>query len=146
MNNAIILSIKPKYADKIFSGQKTVELRRIKPKFIKEGSVAIIYISSPRKELHGVIKISRIVEEPLNDLWSKVEGKAQVSKIEFDKYYENASNGVAFYISKVWSLNKPLKLHEIVLSNSIFQPPQSFQYINIDDIQIPSLKKMLNSI
>ena len=32
--NAIFMSIRPQYANKIFDGIKTVELRRVRPKYI----------------------------------------------------------------------------------------------------------------
>ncbi len=46
-SNAIVLSIRPQYAEKIFEGTKRVELRRIRPKQIKNGNLALIYVSSP---------------------------------------------------------------------------------------------------
>ena len=57
----VLLSIKPKYADKIFNGTKTVELRRICPK-VTEGDLILVYVSSPVKALVGEFEVKKIVE------------------------------------------------------------------------------------
>ena len=68
-SNAIVLSIRPQFADKILKGTKTVELRRVYPRRIGKGDRGLIYASSPVKSLVGGFEIARIVEKPLNELW-----------------------------------------------------------------------------
>ncbi|KHD05821.1 hypothetical protein PN36_04880 [Candidatus Thiomargarita nelsonii] len=43
--NVVLLSIRPKYAEKIFEHTKTVELRRVRPKHLKNGD--LVFISNP---------------------------------------------------------------------------------------------------
>ena len=66
MKNAVLMSIRPQYATKIFDGIKTVELRRVKPKFLAEGDLIFVYVSSPVKSLVGAFTVSSITEKSLN--------------------------------------------------------------------------------
>ena len=44
-NNAILMSIRPQYANMIFDGTKTAELRRVKPKTLESGDLILVYVS-----------------------------------------------------------------------------------------------------
>ena len=56
----------------IFAGSKTVELRRVCPK-ISSGDLALVYVSSPVKELRGAFEIRRqIGQRPLAALIDRV--------------------------------------------------------------------------
>ena len=48
----LLLSLKPRYADAILSGAKTIELRRTRPN-IKVPALALIYSTSPVRSLVG---------------------------------------------------------------------------------------------
>ncbi len=56
----IIMSIKTEYADKILSGEKTMELRRVIPKGLKENDRIIIYSSGIDKAIVGEFTVSHI--------------------------------------------------------------------------------------
>lgn len=127
-DSAILLSIHPRYAKKIFEGTKTVELRRVRPREIGSGSLGLIYVSSPVKSLAGAFIIKRIVEKPLRDLWEIVKNKAGVSFDEFYSYYNGISTGVGIIFDKVWHFSKPLELSQLKEQISGFHPPQSFRY------------------
>jgi predicted transcriptional regulator len=127
-SNAIVLSIQPQFAKKIFNGSKQVELRRVRPKQIGEGDIAFVYISSPVKALWGAFKIESIVEKSIPALWDIVKGKAGITKDEFNMYYDGAGVGTAMFFSEVWSLDKPLELKDLHEKGISFHPPQSFRY------------------
>lgn len=129
MRKAILLSIRPKFAEKIFSGEKTVELRRVYPS-IERDDLAIIYVSSPVKALYGAFKVSNIVKLPINDLWEQVKGKAGISVTEFYDYYKGKTTGVAIFFEEVWQLSVPLTLESIQKLWIGFRPPQSYCYVN----------------
>jgi predicted transcriptional regulator len=57
INNSVLMSIRPKYADLIFSGEKTHELRRKVPN-VSSGDVIVVYSSSPEKRMKGTGYIS----------------------------------------------------------------------------------------
>ena len=60
----IVLSLKPRYAEAILSGAKTVELRRIEPK-LSVPTRALIYASTPVKALLGTCIVERVTADRL---------------------------------------------------------------------------------
>jgi len=65
---AVLLSIKPKYADLILAGTKRVELRRSWPS--NDVGVMVLYSSAPIQKLVGVAFIDRIEECDFESLWT----------------------------------------------------------------------------
>lgn len=133
-SNAILMSVRPQYANKIFDGTKTVELRRIKPKTLGNGDLVFIYVSSPVKALMGAFRVASVVEKKLEPLWRMVKNDAGVTRAEFFRYYENVDSGVAIFIDDVWLLPSPIKLAQLQEEIKNFYPPQSFRYTSIKQI------------
>lgn len=133
-NNAILMSIRPQYASKIFDGTKTVELRRIRPKTLESGDLIFIYVSSPVKALTGAFRVASVVEKKLEPLWRAVKDYAGITRAEFFNYYKGADSGVAIFIDDVWLLPRPIKLAQLQEEIKNFYPPQSFRYTSIKQI------------
>jgi len=133
-NNAVLMSIRPHYANKIFEGTKTVELRRVKPKVIQEGDLIFIYVSSPVKSLVGAFSVALIMEKPLLTLWKNVKDSAGISRSEFFSYFQGVEKGVAIFIKDVWLLPKPIHLSDLRREVKGFYPPQNFRYTSIQQI------------
>lgn len=133
-SNAILMSIRPQYADKIFDGTKTVELRRIKPKTLNNDDLILVYVSSPVKSLVGAFRVAYVVEKPLVSLWKVVRNHAGVSRKEFLSYYDGVRSGVAIFIKDIWVLPKPIHLSQLKKEVKDFYPPQSFRYTSIHEI------------
>jgi len=133
-NNAVLMSIRPQYAYKIFDGTKTVELRRIKPKTLSNGDLILVYVSSPVKSLVGAFKVAHVIEKPLSSLWKAVKDHAGVSYAEFSKYYDGVLSGAAIFIKDVWLLPKPIHLSDLQKGVNGFYPPQSFRYTSIQQV------------
>lgn len=125
---AILLSVKPQYADMILCGLKSVELRRVKPKFIDKGSLVLVYASSPIKSMVGAFSVASVVEKPLNELWELVEQKSGITYKEYVKYFEGVKKGVGIFINDYWELPEPISLNTIKQKIESFNPPQSFRY------------------
>ena len=60
VTSTIILSIRPKHAAQIFSGLKKVELRRKRPKDLGNGTLALIYVTSPVRSLAGAFRVTHM--------------------------------------------------------------------------------------
>jgi len=144
--SAIILSIRPKHAAKIFSGLKTVELRRLRPKNLGNGTLALIYVSSPVRSLAGAFKVTRVIEKPLTDLWKMVQAKAGLTYREFKQYYYGVSRGTAIFFEKVWSFSEPLSLQDLRNELLTFLPPQAFRYVKVHELAAPRIAKLLSGI
>ncbi|RLF27108.1 MAG: hypothetical protein DRN14_05820 [Thermoplasmata archaeon] len=138
-SDAVLFSIRPKYAKKIFDGSKTIELRKIKPKRLKKGGLVLVYVSSPVKSLIGAFKVKQIEEYSLDEMWGKVRKDAGISKVEFDEYYQNSTSGIAIYIDNAWTLPEPIKLSTLRDSMEGFYPPQSFRYTSLKYLSEPIL-------
>jgi predicted transcriptional regulator len=127
-NNTILLAIRPQYAKKIFDGVKTVELRRVRPRQVDKGDLALIYVSSPVKSLAGAFKVDEIIEKPLDELWTIVHKKAGISYEEFQDYFKGTKKGVGIFFTDSWKLPSPIPLDSLRDEWQGFSPPQSFRY------------------
>jgi predicted transcriptional regulator len=85
--HAILFSIRPRFAEMIFAGTKTVELRRVKPRVVA-GDLALLYVSSPTRQLQGAFEISKILSAPPASLWKEIGIKSGLTRKEFFKYFE----------------------------------------------------------
>ena len=76
------MSIKPKYANLIFAGTKTIELRRVCPK-VGLGDLVLVYVSSPRMALVGGFEVAGIVSGEPQTLCKKWQPQSGVEKKPF---------------------------------------------------------------
>lgn len=131
---AIFLSIRPRFAELILSGAKSVELRRVRPKVI-EGDLVLLYASSPVRELIGVCTVSRVEVAPTPELWKKHGQKSGLQRAEFNSYFEGAAQSVAISVQGARRVIKPRTLDELRERLPGFAPPQSFSYVSQDDLR-----------
>lgn len=123
---SIILSIKPTYAKKIYSGEKTIELRKKLGKGFKRGARVYIYETSPIKAVTGsfVIKDCSIVE--VEKIRCDYLAQACVSEGYFDSYYAESSHGCLIWVESPQLLKRQVKLDELRAMG--VNAPQSFCY------------------
>lgn len=127
--NILIISVKPRFADLILTGEKTYELRRIKPN-IKKNDRILLYVTAPRKELIATLSIENVYEEKIYPLYKLVKGKCGLNKTEFMTYFRDKDKGYAIKIKKVFRLSNPINWEE--LQRIDFHPPQLYQYAKED--------------
>jgi predicted transcriptional regulator len=134
LRKALLLSIRPEYAEQIFRRTKTVELRRVSPK-LKQGDLVLVYVSSPKKVLAGAFTVKKIISMSPEKLWEIVKDDIGMTSNEFKKYYEGAIKGIAIYIDKVWILPTQLELRELQTNLPWFKPPQSYYYLSFRQLK-----------
>jgi predicted transcriptional regulator len=127
----LLISIKPRYAEMIFSGVKTVELRRKEPR-VGQGDRMVVYVSSPIMEVTGECTVAEIEKDTPERLWKKIRQKAGVTKQEFDDYFEGSVQAVAIHVHKPKRFCTPVGLGTLWEAFSI-RPPQSFRYLQNAD-------------
>ncbi len=127
--NAILLSVKPRYAIQIIGGTKTVELRRRFPKSLAPNTLALIYASSPIKSVIGCVSIMRVSEIRVRTAWEAVGAKACVTRVEFDDYFHETDSGFAAHLVNPIEFPTLLSLRDLQAVFSI-SPPQSYRYLN----------------
>jgi predicted transcriptional regulator len=129
--SAILLSVKPKFADLIVEGSKLVELRRAIPKQ-SLGTMAI-YASSPIQSIVALVDVKEIIEASPLKLWkiSKDNGGG-LTKVELMTYFALKKTGFALMLENARVFTKP------VSPKKIFKPftaPQSFKYLSLKELQ-----------
>lgn len=120
----VLLSIKPEYAERIFSGEKKYEFRRT---IFRNANVTrvVVYASSPIKKIIGEFEIDSILSEEPSALWGLTQKHSGISKEFFYDYFNGKEIAHAIRIASVKKYNRPLciKKHFNLL------PPQSFIYL-----------------
>ena len=124
----LLISIKPKFAERIFAGTKKVELRRKCPR-LSGGDRVMVYISSPIKALAGQFTVERLLQASPDELWTTIKDTAGVTRDEFDKYYRGTDIGYAIFLSESTRLDKPIGLEALRKIWEGFHPPQSYLYL-----------------
>lgn len=124
----ILMSIKPRFADAIFSGRKTIELRRKIGKAFHPEIKIIIYSSSPIKKIVGEATIEKIE-------YGNVEAKKQhfcenaiVTEVEYDEYFEGCTIAYGIKLKDIKPYKNPISLLKMREAGLI--PPQSYRYIS----------------
>jgi predicted transcriptional regulator len=113
----------------IFAGQKKAELRRICPR-VSSGDLALVYVSSPLKELQGAFEVAKVISASPSTLWRKVGKKSKLSRSEFLEYFRGRAVAHALIIKRAWKLPVPLRLTALRKRKGGFRPPQNFHYLN----------------
>ena len=129
-----LLSLKPVYADLVFKGLKTAELRRRIASHIENRDV-FVYVSSPIMELRGGFRAGEVWHGEPEDVWNMVSKLARVEKQDFDTYFEGQTVAYAFEITEVWESRKPVPLNELRGQFPNFVVPQSWRYVREDEHQ-----------
>lgn len=124
----VLMSIRPVYASKIMSGQKTVELRRKFPE-ASVGATALIYSTSPVQAIVGYARITSVLRLPIQEIWDKFRKVACIERADFDVYFDGLNYGFAIHLEDVKELDQHLKA--VNLREELgFVPPQSFRYVD----------------
>ena len=128
----LLLSLKPIYADLVFSGLKTAELRRRITKDI-EGRDVFIYVSSPEQRLRGGFRVDKVWEGTPDAIWREVKHLARVDEATFASYYEGRSKAFALSIAHVWKHKHALSLSDLRTKFEGFVVPQSWRFLTADE-------------
>ena len=134
----IILSIKPKYAELIYSGKKSVEWRHTYPKKNFSWSDCVyIYETAPVKRVTGYFNVNPIIE-PLyfhREFLDRNDFYADGVKKEFEKWGQVSIDELKKYAERSpvygWHIVKAERFITQVHLNwfHMKRPPQSWQYL-----------------
>ena len=127
----LLLSLKPHYADLVFRGLKTAELRRRIP--CVENRDVFIYVSSPVRQLRGGFRVEHVWSGTPEQVWKEVSVFARVEKQDFDAYYAGRTVAYALRIADVWEHEKAVDLEELRNRFVDFVVPQSWRYVKQEE-------------
>ena len=121
----VLLSIKPEYADRIFTGEKKYEFRRAIFKNQKVTNV-VVYASSPVRKVIGEFEVLDVIHDDVGALWEKTRSFAGISESKFFDYFSDRDKGYAISIGETHKYQQSLSLRE----EFGLTPPQSFVYLS----------------
>lgn len=126
LQNDILLSLKPKYAEKVLAGEKKVEIRRVFNENLSGLRIAI-YSSSPHKCIVGQAKISYIVKDHPLKIWQRYHNQIGTSFEEYQRYTYGKDKVYAILLDNVIPYKQDISLtHLSIVTKSELRPPQSF--------------------
>jgi predicted transcriptional regulator len=117
-----LISIRPGYADAIFSGTKTIELRRRIPP-TAAGLRLWIYVTKPVGAVLGIAEVKEVIAGSPATVWEKCGDGAGLTRQEFDQYFESSKTAFGLVLSNV-KKGVPATMDVLKLMRPGFHPPQ----------------------
>ncbi len=121
----VLLSIKPEFAEKILSGEKRFEFRRVMPK--RRVERVVLYSSSPIQRIVGEFRVLRVHTASPEALWRRTSASAGIRKAYFSAYFSDRPAAHAFEITEPRRYEHPIDPRVFFAA---FRPPQSFMYLD----------------
>lgn len=122
----LLMSVKPKFAEKIMNGSKSIEIRRQFSGRWANHDVAF-YASQPMGALIGKATVNSVTRGRPDDLWSRFEGQIGCSRPEFDAYVSDADEVTAIEFKNVCAYDNSVALNRLKdLLREKLAPPQSY--------------------
>ena len=123
---AVLLSIKPEFAHKIFEGSKKFEFRK---QVFKDTSVkkVIVYSSSPEQKVIGEFEIETILSDTPNNIWIQTKLYSGISQEFYDEYFKGRDNAYAIKVASTKKYHKEKSLADYNVQSA----PQSFAYVEV---------------
>lgn len=133
MDPSILLAIRPRFAQKILEGKKTVEIRRrFSTKWI--GGRASLYASMPVGGLVGEATIADVVRGRPDHIWNRFHNEAGCTQDEFENYTKDTADIYAVILSDVRPYASPLPKEQMSgLVGSTLTAPQSYRALSASD-------------
>ena len=125
---AMLLSVRPRFAESILAGAKRAEIRRLRPA-IRPGTPVIIYATMPVGAVVGTAHIDRVCQGAPSLLWEEYHSQMGVTQQEFERYLHGLSTAYLLILSDVHRLTCPLTLEDM-RETAAFQPPRSYRYLD----------------
>lgn len=124
----IIISIKPKYVQKIYDGNKVIELRKSIGLSFKQNNKMYIYSSSPKKAITGHAYIDKIEQVSKDKIKQYYLDKIAISNEELENYLIDGKKGMMIWLKNIVEYKKPITLAK--LKETGFTAPQSYCYVS----------------
>ena len=123
---AVLLSIKPEFAHKIFEGSKKFEFRK---QVFKDTSVkkVIVYSSSPEQKVIGEFEIEAILSDTPDNIWIQTKLYSGISQEFYDEYFKGRDNAYAIKVASTKRYRKEKSLADYNVQSA----PQSFAYVEV---------------
>ena len=128
----VFLSVKPRYARALLSGDKTVEVRRRFPD-LDEGTIIVIYASSPDRQVLGSVTLTGVERTKSDAVWDQYSAHIGIDRESLDEYLDEATFAALLRVSTPVRWSRPVPLHELRSVTDV-EPPQSFRYLSPEQL------------
>ena len=128
---SIMLSIHPQYAQAIMDSTKQFEYRRRGPVWSVFGARLVLYATAPVSAVVG--EAGAIIWHNTPEvIWQHTQYAAGIPEADFYAYFLGCEFGTVFEIvsTKLYQSLRPLS------DWGVLRPPQSWQYVGIDDASL----------
>lgn len=129
-NRTLLLSLKPRFAEKVLRGEKTIELRRVRPQRIGPGDTILLYATAPSALFVGFCRVTEVLLDSPKALWPRVQGLAGVTRNEYFRYFQDASSAIGIVIEQPVPFVDDFSLDDSRRYVPGFMPPRSFRYVS----------------
>jgi predicted transcriptional regulator len=123
----LLMSLRPRFAQAVLDGSKTVELRRTRVS-APPGTIIIIYASAPVMSVVGIAQLDAVDTDTPARLWRCYRKQLGLSRAEFDEYLIGTDTASCLTITSPQTLSTPYALSWL-RDYTHFQPPQSYRYL-----------------
>lgn len=123
----IVLALRPRFADAILDGTKTVELRRTRIA-APPGTRFLLYASSPMMAVVGTATLTEAETETPAQVWRRHRHNLGLSRAEYDAYLDGATLATALTLTNAVRIPIPHTLASL-REQAGFRPPQSYRYL-----------------
>lgn len=128
---AVLLSVKPRFAEQIVSGTKTVEFRRAWA--AEDVGLAVVYSSSPIQRLVGIVEVEGTVVASPRSVWSKCRARGPgLEKKELMEYLDGKDHAYGVLLGERTIPAKPVSPKSLFRG---FRPPQSYRYLSRTELR-----------
>lgn len=134
----VLLSVRPRFADALLDGTKTVEVRR-RPVQLHAGTLCLLYASSPTRALTGALILAGVDHGSPDELWRRHGPRTGLTRVEYDDYLDGRSTACALVVASPIAFDTAVPLPELRRRNDGFVPPQSYRFVHDGE-----LRAMLN--
>jgi predicted transcriptional regulator/RimJ/RimL family protein N-acetyltransferase len=133
---AILLSIRPEHAEKIFQGAKHYELRKVLPSV---GFNRVFLYETGGRGIVGCFDVGAVLKKDIDELWNVV-GNAATTRERFFEYFKNIRAGYAIEIKNPLRFSEPISAKSLNGDGARLNPPQSFILLEPGDALYSALE------
>lgn len=132
--NAVLLSVRPRYAHALLAGTKTAEVRRRFP-HQPRGTILYLYSSTPERAVLGTVQLEAIDRPNANRVWHLYRDQIGIEEAALSDYLADLDSAAILRVNNVRRWRHSVPLRDLRLRLGI-EPSQSFRYLTDDHIKV----------
>jgi len=131
VDRPILISIQPRFAERILAGDKVLEFRRVWA--ASPVDKIAIYSSFPVQRIVGFARVKVVHHGSPTSLWELARQKGGgISRRQLYEYFRGKQTGYAIELDGVVKVNGGLDPKKLFAD---FRPPQSFHYLDAGEFR-----------